>query len=92
MALNTIVRICTDKLVAPAANDFGCRFAVHDKFEPCTVNVGGPAYERPDSELQDCALVDSAIPFHTGDTRLTVQLRGTTGVAGSSARLVVRRP
>jgi hypothetical protein len=79
-------------LVAPAANDFGCRFTVHDKFEPCTVNVGGPAYERPDSQLQYCALVDSAIPFHTGDTRLTVQLRSTTGVTGPSARLVVRRP
>ncbi len=52
MELNTIVRICKDKLVAPAANDFGCRFAVHDKFEPCTVNVGGPGgSQRSDSAV-----------------------------------------
>ncbi len=79
-------------LVAPAANDFGCRFTVHDKFEPCTVNDRGPAYVKPDSQLQYCALVDSALNFHRGDTRLTVQVRSTTDAVGPPAQLIVRRP
>jgi hypothetical protein len=80
-------------LVAPAANDFGCRFTVHDKFEPCTVNASGPAYVRTDSQLQYCALVESAIVFHRStDTRLTVQVRSTTGAVGPTAQLIVRRP
>jgi hypothetical protein len=79
-------------LVATAANDFGCRFTVHDKFEPCTENASGPAYVRAESTLQYCALVESALNFHRGDTRLTVQVRSTTGAVGPTAQLIVRRP
>lgn len=87
----------TSQTIADALNDFGCRFDVHDKTAPCTVNVNDiPGFVASDSTQQFCTarVIDSALQFAQGDTLLTVQLRdkGLPPNIGNQQQLVVRVP
>ncbi len=78
--------------VSDALNDFACRFSVFNASQfPCTLDTSTNfAFVDPNSTLQFCALVSTALEFPPGDTVLTARLRDTGGNLGTPVQIIVR--
>jgi len=78
--------------ISDTLNDLACRFSAFNASQfPCTLDTSANfAFVDPNSTLQFCALVSSALEFPPGDTLLTARLRDTGGNTGPAVQIIVR--
>lgn len=78
--------------VSNTINDFSCRFnAATRRSATCTQDAfGQPGFVAETSRVQFCAPVNAQMAFGDGETRLSVQIRDSSGMVGPLQQLVVR--
>jgi len=78
--------------VSNTINDFACRFDVATRRSAaCTQDAfGQPAFVGNMSRVQFCVPVNAAMAFPDGDTRISVQIRDSSGMLGPLQQMVLR--
>jgi hypothetical protein len=81
-----------EQSVSNAINDLSCRFAVATTPNAtCTQNEFGQlGFVALGSRVQFCMAVNGFVGFPVGDTRVTIQVRDTSGELSPVRRLIIR--
>jgi hypothetical protein len=85
-----------DPRVARALNDWGCRFAIHNSSDACTIPNPISMESRFVSSLtslQICSepVIGTPLQFPTGETTVTMQWKDTGGNFSEPRRLIISR-
>jgi len=78
--------------ISDAINDLACRFDVATtRGSTCTQDsLGHLNFIMPTSRAQFCLPVDGMMAFPTGETRVTVQVRDSSGLLGPEQQMVLQ--